>query len=175
MRLLGLLLLVGTLFLRVQWGSSSGTRRDFMIGCPLAAAAAAAVLSCTVQADRWIAPHLAVRTLCDYDRWSGRVTQPVRFSPLWPASWLPRRVWEVFDDCVQFMSRQDALLLDECLNAGDVSRAWLVWSRAAEAALADAYQFSGGAFPQREFGSWTWSGSFQVCSAWWVSGLESAR
>ena len=42
-----------------EWGSSGGTRRDFMVGCP---PAAAAVLSCTVQADRWIAPHLDVRT-----------------------------------------------------------------------------------------------------------------
>ena len=35
------------------------------------------------------------------------------------------------------------LLLNESLNAGDVSDAWLVWSRAAETALADAYHFSG--------------------------------
>ena len=35
-------------------------RRDFMVGCPLAVAA---VLCCRVQADWWIAPHLAVRTL----------------------------------------------------------------------------------------------------------------
>ena len=28
-----------------------------------------------------------------------------------------------------------------------VSSAWLVWSRAAEAALADAYRFSGGPIP----------------------------
>ena len=39
-----------------EWGSSGGTRRDFMVGCPLAVAAA---LSCKIQADRWIAPHLA--------------------------------------------------------------------------------------------------------------------
>ena len=45
-----------------------------------------------------------------------------------------------------FVSRQDALHLDESLDAGDVSRAWLVWSEAAEAALADAYRFSGGPF-----------------------------
>ena len=44
-----------------EWGSSGGTRRDFMVGCPLSAAA---VLSC-VQAG-----------------WSCCVTQPVRFSPL---------------------------------------------------------------------------------------------
>ena len=39
--------------------------------------------------------------------------------------------------------------LDESLDAGDVSRAWLVWSGAAEAALADAYRFSGGPLPGR--------------------------
>ena len=32
---------------------------------------------------------------------------------------------------------------------GDVSRAWLVWSAAAEAALADAYRFAGGPVPIR--------------------------
>ena len=82
--------------------------------------------------------------------------------PLWPASWLPavdrsrgsnsvevQRVWEVFDERVQFMSGQDALLLDESLAAGDVSRAWLVWSGAAEAALAGACRFSGGPLPSR--------------------------
>ena len=33
--------------------------------------------------------------------------------------------------------------------SGDVSSAWLVWSGAAEAALADAYRFSGGPIPSR--------------------------
>ena len=37
--------------------------------------------------------------------------------------------------------RQDAMRLVESLDAGDVSRAWLVWSGAAETALADAYRF----------------------------------
>ena len=130
-----------------------------MVGCPLAAAT---VLSCTVQADRWIAPHLAVRTLFDCDRWSCRVSQLVRYSPLWPASCLPavdesrestsvevQRVWGIYDDRLHFMSRQDALLLDESLDAGDFSQAWLVWSGAAETALADACRFSGGAAPDR--------------------------
>ena len=71
---------------RREWGSVGGTRRDFMVGCPLVAAA---VLNCAVQLDRWIAPHLAVRAFFDYGRWSCLVTQPVRFSPLWPAFWLP--------------------------------------------------------------------------------------
>ena len=42
------------------------------------------------------------------------------------------------------MTRDDALNLDEALRSGDVSRAWSVWSSAAEAALADAYKFAGG-------------------------------
>ena len=69
-------------------------------------------------------------------------------TPLWLASWLPavdkrrgskpvevQRVWEIYDERLQFMSRQDALLLDDSFGAGDVSRAWLVWSGAAEAAV----------------------------------------
>ena len=57
-----------------------------------------------------------------------------------------QRVWGVYDERLQFMSRHDALHLDESIDAGDVSRAWLVWSGAAEAALADAYRFRGGPF-----------------------------
>ena len=70
--------------------------------------------------------HLAVRTLFDCCRWSGRVTQAVQRTSLWPASWLPavdegrgsksvefRRVWEIYDERLQFISRQDALQLDE--------------------------------------------------------------
>ena len=80
----------------------------------------------------------------------------VRYTPLWPASWLlavdksrgsksveVQRVWEVYDERLQFMSCQDALLLDAFLAAGDVSQAWAVWSGAVEAALVDAYRFSG--------------------------------
>ena len=61
------------------WSAASGQCRDFMVGCPLAVAA---VLSCKVQTDRWVAPHLAVRALFDCCRWTGRVTQPVQRTPL---------------------------------------------------------------------------------------------
>ena len=103
-------------------------------------------------------------------------------TPLWPASWVPivdkgrssksaevQRVWEVYDERLQFMSL-DALLLDESL-VWMMSMAWAVWSRAAEAALADALSVQ-----------W-WSSSllrawflvrggalFRSCSAWWSSG-----
>ena len=59
------------------------------------------------------------------------------YHTLWPASWLPavdnsrgsksaevQRVWEFYDERLQFMSRQDASLLDESLDAGMMSL-WL--------------------------------------------------
>ena len=57
---------------------------------------------------------------------------------------------------------QDDFQLDEFLNAGDVSRAWLVLSGAAEAALVDAYQFSGGPLPCRGLVLGRGSASFRV-------------
>ena len=142
-----------------SWGDPGGNRRDFMVGCPLVAAA---VNSCSVQLDRWIVPHHAVRASFLYSRWNCRVSQPIRCTPLWPASWLPaldksrrsksvevQRVWDVYDERLQFMSREDALNLDEALLNGDVSSAWMVWSSAAEKALADAFQFAGGPVPSR--------------------------
>ena len=101
-----------------SWDSAGGSRRDFMVGCPRAAAA---VSQCVVQEDRWILPHLAVRTHFKYSRWVSRVSQPVQRTPLWPASWLPvldknrrsesaevQRVWGIYDDRLQFMTRNDA-------------------------------------------------------------------
>ena len=60
-----------------------------------------------------------------------------------------RRGWDIYDERLQFMSHRDALLLDASLAAGDVSRAWAVWSGAVESALAYAYRFSGGPLPSR--------------------------
>ena len=73
-----------------------------------------------------------------------------------------RRVWEIYDERLHFMSRQDALLLDDSLGDGDVPRAWLVWSGAVEAALADAYRFSGGPLPSRGLVLGRGSASFRV-------------
>ena len=141
------------------WGASGGHRRDFTVGCLLVASA---VSSCSVQQDRWIVPHHAVRAFFLYSSWNSQVSQPVRRTPLWPASWLPpidktrgsksaevQRVWEIYDERLQFMSREDALGLDEALLHGDVTSAWMVWSSAAERALADAFQFAGGPVPVR--------------------------
>ena len=144
-----------------------------MIGCPRAAAA---VTGCMVREDRRILPHLAVRTHFQCSRWVSRVSQPVQRAPLWPASWLPvldksrgfesaevQSVWAVYDDRLQFAIRDDALNLDEALRNEDVSRAWDVWSSAAEAALADAYQLAGSPVPER--GLVLGRGSFLVRTA----------
>ena len=141
------------------WDSMGGHGRDFMVGCSLAAAA---VSSCWVEPDRWSVPHLAVGAHFDCGRSTCRATQPVQRTPLWRASWLPvvdksrgsksvevQRVWEIYGGRLQFMSRHDVVRLDESLDADEVSRAWLVWSGAAEGALADAYLFSGGLIPSR--------------------------
>ena len=53
---------------------------------------------------------------------------------------MSQRTWEVYDERLQFMSGHDAMQLDESLDAGDVSRAWLVWSGAAEVAFSDAFR-----------------------------------
>ena len=60
-----------------------------------------------------------------------------------------QRVWDIYDERLQFMSRRDASLLDQSLGLDDVSLAWVVWSRAAESALADAFRFSGGPLPAK--------------------------
>ena len=143
------------------WDSDSGNRRDFQIGCPLCAAA---VLSCEVLGNRWIQPHLAVRTWFVADRWTALVTQPRRFTPLWPASWVSsvdrsrfsksaevRRIWDVYDERLRWVDAGDALSVDRAIASGDVSGAWLAWSNAAEGALLSAFCLAGGPVPERGF------------------------
>ena len=143
------------------WDSDSGNRRDFQIGCPLCAAA---VLSCEVLCDRWIQPHLAVRTWFVADRWTALVTQVRRFTPLWPASWVSsvdrsrcsksaevRRIWDVYDERLGWVDADDALSVDHAIASGDVSSAWLAWSGSAERALLSAFCLAGGPVPEKGF------------------------
>ena len=67
----------------------------------------------------------------------------------------------------------DALLLDDSLDASDASRTWLVWSGAVEAALADAYRFSGGPLPSRGEVLGRGMARILACSAWWSQDSES--
>ena len=55
----------------------------FIVVCPLAAA----VAGCHVEGQRWIQPHLSVRTTFKLERWAMNVSQPSSKTPLWPAGW----------------------------------------------------------------------------------------
>ena len=161
---------------KMDWASTGGHRRDFMVGFDLAAAA---VLSATFNLVVGLLLILLSGLFFDCIRWTCRVTQPVQHTPLWPASCMPaldkgrgsksvevQSVWGIHDERLQFLSRQDALHLDESLDAGDVFRAWLVWSEAPEPALVDAgfvlVLFLAG------FGFGAWLCFVQGRQAWWT-------
>ena len=66
-----------------DWACLWRTWRDFILGCPLAAAA---LEGCWVDFCRWIQPRLSVCASFVAARWSAEVSQPVMVSPLWLAS-----------------------------------------------------------------------------------------
>ena len=93
-------------------------------------------------------------------RWSAKVTQPVRVSLLWPASWASavdktrnsrsaevREIWDLYDKCLQFLPVGDALAFGDALAGRDVHLAWRAWSTAAENALARAFGMAGSPIP----------------------------
>ena len=125
------------------WGLPLGSRRDFMVGCPRAAA----VSGCEVMVDRWVVPHLRDSGGCSFV--AGLLVTLFLTSGRGSKAAEVQRVWDIYDDRLQFMSWNDALSLDGALDCGDVSLAWMIWSSAIEAALADAYRFAGGPVPDR--------------------------
>ena len=140
-----------------DWASSGGTRRDFILGCPLATAALG---NCWVDCSRWIQPHFSVRATFQVCSWSAKVNQPCRVTPLWPASWVSavdksrnsrsvevRNIWDIFDRILQFIPGEDAGAIDDALTGGDPHIAWDLWSAAAERALVTAFRMSGGPIP----------------------------
>ena len=62
----------------------SGSRRDFIVGCPNALAASDA---CYVT-DRWFTPHLSVSARFRIDAWMADFACPIVCLPVWPACWL---------------------------------------------------------------------------------------
>ena len=139
------------------WASTGGTRRDFILGCPLAAAA---LDSCWVDDSRWIQPHFAVVASFQRVRWSVEVTQPCRVTPLWPAFWVlavdrtrssrsveVRDIWDVYVHVLQFIPGGDADRINSALLDRDIDLAWEAWSAAAERSLATAMREAGGPMP----------------------------
>ena len=143
------------------FGSCGGSRRDFILGCPLAVSA---LRWCSVLQDRWILPHYAVRASFSMGRWSARACLPVRFSLLWPAAWVAythksrssksvevRRIWGVYNESLSLVHPAFWEGIRSSLLAGDVSSAWSVWSFSAEVSLVRAFVGSGGPTPEYGF------------------------
>ena len=83
-----------------------GSRRDFLLACPVALAAASA---CYVSSNRWFTPHFAVRCCSSSLFGMLLLIGLVRIPPLWPACWLQapdrsrsstssevRDIWDVY-------------------------------------------------------------------------------
>ena len=134
--------------------STGGTRRDFVVGCPLATAAAS---WCRVLPNRWVMPHHAVRASFRLGTWTARSGVSVRYSALWPACWTRvtdrsrtsrsaevRRIWEVYDEQLRHVPGFCRDYMTAALQAGNVSEAWRIWSLSAEVSLIRTYLLVGG-------------------------------
>ena len=102
--------------------------------------------------DRWVQPHLAVRTWFAAEKQTPKVTQPCRFTPLWPPSCFHsadksrdsrsaevRRIWRFMMNAFGQVTTEDVWRIDDALGSGDVSGAWVAWSTAVESAPVDAF------------------------------------
>ena len=99
-------------------------------------------------------PNLAVRALFHCRQWTCRVTQPQRLLGCAVDKSRSSKSAEVHRvHGLQYMAMLDVLRLNESLLEDDVSGAWMVWSGAAETALADAFQLVAAL---SLFGSWSW-------------------
>ena len=126
-----------------QLDEDKGSRRDFVLACPIAMAA---ITACRVLPDSWFVPHFAVYAEFSLSAWDATVDRARVYSPLWPACWLdcPDRSRRSPSHAVQNfwdgrLGRNSLLHVTP-----DVDASWLLWSREAEASLARAYLSAGG-------------------------------
>ena len=154
-----------------QLDEDEGSRRDFVLACPIAMAAATA---CCVLPDCWFIPHFAVYAELSLSAWDAPVERARVYSPLWPACWLncPDRsrsfpspevqnIWDVYIQEVGFVPCEVRDKLFTLCNSPDVDASWLSWSREAEASLARAYLSAGGP-PLSNPGSYVGRGSLSI-------------
>ena len=105
----------------------------------------------------WIKPHHAVRASFHLSCWSAESNLPARYSALWPACWTGvtdksrnsgsaevRRIWEVYDEQLQRVSRVCRDHTATVPGAGVVSEAWRIWSLSAEVSLVRTCLLTGG-------------------------------
>ena len=156
-----------------QLDEDKGSRRDFILACPIALAAAS---MCSVLPDRWFTPHFAVYAEFALSSWDAIVERARIHSPLWPACWLDcpdrsrssqtlvvRDIWDVYIREVRFVPLEVRTNLFRLCNFSDVDSSWLLWSREAEASLSRAYLAAGGP-PLSNPGSYVGRGSLSICT-----------
>ena len=138
-----------------QLDEDKGSRRDFVLACPIAMAAATA---CSVFTRSLV--HSSFCCSCgvySLSAWDATVERAKVNSPLWPACWVqcPDRsrsstsrevqdIWDVYIREVGFVPFAIREQLFRLCNSPDVDSSWLLWSRGAEASLARAYLSAGG-------------------------------
>ena len=129
-----------------QLDEDKGSRRDFLLACPVALAAASA---CYVSPDRWFTPHFSVLAEFSLSSWNATVDRARTHSPLWPACWLQssdrsrsstspkvRDIWDVYIREVGFVPLAVREELARLCSSPDVdSSCWLLWSKEAELVL----------------------------------------
>ena len=90
-----------------QLDEDKGSRRDFLLACPVALAAASACI-CIPLIDGLL-PHFSVSAEFSLSSWDATVDRARTHSPLWPACWLQvpdrsrsstssevRDIWDVY-------------------------------------------------------------------------------
>ena len=136
-----------------QLYEDKGSRRDFVLACPIAMAAATA---CCVLPDRWFTPHFAVYAEFAFSAWDATVDRARVHSHLWPACWFNcfdrswssqshevQNIWDVYIREVGSVPCEVREQLFHLCNSADVDSSWLLWSREAETSLARAYLSAG--------------------------------
>ena len=153
-----------------QLDEDKGSRRDFILACPIALAAAS---MCSVLPDRWFTPHFAVCAEFALSSWNAIVrTGQDSFSPCGLLAWLDcpdrsrssqtlvvRDIWDVYNREVGFVPLEVRTNLFRLCNSSDVDSSWLLWSREAEASLSRAYLAAGGPLLSNP-GSYCWTRLF---------------
>ena len=149
-----------------QLDADKGSRRDFVLACPIAMAATTA---CRVLPDRWFIPHFAVYAEFSLSAWDATVDRARVYSPLCQPvglivqiapdvlpSHAVQNIWDVYIQEVGFVPREVREQLFVACNFPDIDASWLLWSREAEASLARAYLSAGGLppLPSTPFESW---------------------
>ena len=119
-----------------QLDEDKGSRRGFLLACPIALAAATA---CSVLPDRWFTPHFAVYAEFALSAWDATVDRARTHSSLWPACWLQcpdrsrssqshevQHIWDVHIREVGFVPFAVREQLFCLCNSPDVDSSWLL-------------------------------------------------